>query len=168
MREIQVSKIEEAVKEMCISVNYVLSEDMSCALEEAVGKEESPLGKQILEQLQENLVIAREDRIPICQDTGMAVVFLEIGQDVHLTGGGLEEAVQADRVIVVSDGEIALQGKPREVFTQVERMRELHLDVPHMTSLAEELRKEGMPLKEGIMTVEEMAEEVCRVLCPSN
>ncbi len=95
MREIQVSKIEEAVKEMCISVNYVLSEDMSCALEEAVGKEESPLGKQILEQLQENLVIAREDRIPICQDTGMAVVFLEIGQDVHLTGGGLEEAVQA-------------------------------------------------------------------------
>ena len=80
----------------------------------------------------------------------------------------MEEAVTADRVIVVSDGEIALQGKPREVFTQVERMRELHLDVPHMTSLAEELRKEGMPLKEGIMTVEEMAEEVCRVLCPSN
>ncbi len=80
----------------------------------------------------------------------------------------MEEAVTADRVIVISDGEIAMQGLPREVFTQVERMRELHLDVPHMTSLAEELRSEGLPLREGIMTVDEMAEEVCRVLCPSN
>ncbi len=95
MREIQVSKIEESVREMCISVNYVLSEDMSCALEKAAEKEESPLGKQVLDQLQENLVIAREDRIPICQDTGMAIVFLEIGQDVHLTGGDVEEAVNA-------------------------------------------------------------------------
>ena len=95
MREIRVLEIEEAVKEMCISINYELSEDMSCALRAAVDKEESPLGKQVLEQLQENLVIAREDRIPICQDTGMAVVFLEIGQDVHLTGGDLEEAVHA-------------------------------------------------------------------------
>lgn len=80
----------------------------------------------------------------------------------------MEEAVTADRVIVVSDGEIALQGEPREVFTQVERMRELHLDVPHMTALADELRREGLPLREGIMTVDEMTEEVCRVLCPSN
>ena len=95
MRELQVSKIEEAVKEMCIDINYTLSEDLSCALEEAVRKEESPLGKQVLEQLQENLVIAREDRIPICQDTGMTIVFLEIGQDVHLTGGDVEEAVNA-------------------------------------------------------------------------
>ena len=95
MREIRVLEIEEAVKEMCISINYELSEDMSFALRAAVEKEESPLGKQVLEQLQENLVIAREDRIPICQDTGMAVVFLEIGQDVHLTGGDLEEAVHA-------------------------------------------------------------------------
>ena len=95
MREIRVLEIEEAVKEMCISINYELSEDMSCALRAAVDKEESPLGKQVLEQLQENLVIAREDRIPICQDTGMAVVFLEIGQDVHLTEGDLEEAVHA-------------------------------------------------------------------------
>ena len=95
MREIRVLEIEEAVKEMCISINYELSEDMSFALRAAVEKEESLLGKQVLEQLQENLVIAREDRIPICQDTGMAVVFLEIGQDVHLTGGDLEEAVHA-------------------------------------------------------------------------
>lgn len=95
MREVQVSEITKAVKEMCISINYELSEDMSCALRAAVDKEESPLGKQVLEQLQENLVIAREDRIPICQDTGMAVVFLEIGQDVHLTEGDLEEAVHA-------------------------------------------------------------------------
>jgi len=95
MRELQVSKIEEAVKEMCIDINYTLSEDLSYALEEAVRKEESPLGKQVLEQLQENLVIAREDRIPICQDTGMTIVFLEIGQDMHLTGGDVEEAVNA-------------------------------------------------------------------------
>lgn len=80
----------------------------------------------------------------------------------------MEEAITADRVIVVSDGEIALQGTPREVFSQVERMRELHLDVPHMTSLADALRREGLPLREGILTVEEMTEEVCRALCPSN
>ena len=80
----------------------------------------------------------------------------------------MEEAVQADRVIVVSDGEIVLQGKPREIFSQVERMRELHLDVPRMTSLAHELRGDGMPLSEGILTVDEMAEEVSRLLCPSN
>ena len=93
MREVQVAEITKAVKEMCISINYELSEDMSCALRAAVDKEESPLGKQVLEQLQENLAIAEEDRIPICQDTGMAIVFLEIGQDVHLTGGDLEKAV---------------------------------------------------------------------------
>ena len=80
----------------------------------------------------------------------------------------MEEAVQADRVIVVSDGEIVLQGKPREIFSQVERMRELQLDVPRMTSLAHELRGDGMPLSEGILTVDEMAEEVSRLLCPSN
>lgn len=95
MREIQVEKVTVAVKEMCISINYELSEDMANALNEAAEREESPLGRQVLEQLQENLVIAREDRIPICQDTGMAVVFLEVGQDVHFTGGDLEEAVHA-------------------------------------------------------------------------
>ncbi len=86
-------KIRENVREMCIEANYSLSSDMVDRLEEAVQKEESPLGRQILEQLQENLQIAREDQIPICQDTGMAVVFLEIGQEVHFEGGFLEDAV---------------------------------------------------------------------------
>lgn len=86
-------KIRENVRDMCIEANYSLSPDMVDRLEEAVQKEESPLGRQILEQLQENLQIAREDQIPICQDTGMAVVFLEIGQDVHFEGGFLEDAV---------------------------------------------------------------------------
>ena len=80
----------------------------------------------------------------------------------------MEEAAQADRVIVISDGEEALTGTPREVFRQVDRMRELHLDVPHMAALAHELREEGMPLPEGILTVEEMAGEVMKLLCPSN
>jgi len=77
----------------------------------------------------------------------------------------MEEAAQADRILVVSDGKIVSDGTPREIFSNVERMRELHLDVPRMTSLAGELRRDGMPLKEGILTVEELAEEVER-LCP--
>ena len=93
MRTVNVSEITAAVREMAISVNHELSPDMQKKLKEAVAKEESPLGKQILEQLQENLKIAKEDRIPICQDTGMAVVFLEVGQDVHLIGGDITEAV---------------------------------------------------------------------------
>lgn len=87
-------KVTEAVREMCINANYFLSADMKEKLDRAVAKEESPLGKQILCQLQENLQIAGEDKIPICQDTGMAVVFLEIGQEVSLTGGDINEAVQ--------------------------------------------------------------------------
>ncbi len=93
MKNIQVSEITRNIKEMCIEVNHQLSPDMEKLLREAAEKEESPLGKQILSQLEENLVIAREDRIPICQDTGMAVVFLEVGQEVHFEGGSLEEAV---------------------------------------------------------------------------
>ena len=93
MKNIQVSEIARNIKEMCIEVNHQLSKDMEKLLSEAVKKEESPLGKQILGQLEENLVIAREDRIPICQDTGMAVVFFEVGQEVHFEGGSLEEAV---------------------------------------------------------------------------
>ena len=93
MRTLNVSKITEAVKEMCIEANHFLAEDMREAIQDAAGMEESPLGRQILEQLQENMKIAGEDMIPICQDTGMAVVFLEIGQDVHFEGGLLEEAV---------------------------------------------------------------------------
>ncbi len=93
MREINVSEISKNIKEMCISANYELSADMQKVLSDALEKEESPVGKRILSQLQENLVIAREDYIPICQDTGMAVIFLKIGQDVHLVGGDLTEAV---------------------------------------------------------------------------
>lgn len=93
MRNVHVSEITRNIKEMCIEANHFLSEDMSAAMKNAVQTEESPLGKQILNQLQENLQIAGEDMIPICQDTGMAVVFLEIGQDVHLEGGSMEDAV---------------------------------------------------------------------------
>lgn len=93
MRTIEVAQITETIKEMCIEANHFLSDDMKEALCNAQKTEESALGKQILGQLQENLCIAGEDMIPICQDTGMAVIFMEIGQDVHFTGGSLEEAI---------------------------------------------------------------------------
>ena len=93
IRTIRVEEITKNIKEMCIEANHFLSPDMAEAMNCAEKNEEAPLGKQILEQLQENLKIAGEDMIPICQDTGMAVVFLEIGQDVHLEGGALEDAV---------------------------------------------------------------------------
>lgn len=93
MRTVQVSEITENIKEMCIEANHYLSRDMEAVMERAAETEEAPLGKQILGQLRENLEIAARDMIPICQDTGMAVVFLEIGQDVHLEGGLLEDAV---------------------------------------------------------------------------
>ncbi|MBO4899013.1 MAG: fumarate hydratase [Lachnospiraceae bacterium] len=95
MREIPVQTITDQIEKMCIEVNHFLSEDMKKALDRATIEEESDLGKGIFKQLQENLRIAGEDMIPICQDTGMAVVFLEVGQDVHLTGGDIEEAVNA-------------------------------------------------------------------------
>ena len=93
IREINVKEITEAVASMCIEVNHNLSEDMRCALDDAFNKESSELGKQILDQLKQNLVIAKEEMIPICQDTGMAVVFMEIGQEVHFEGGNLEDAI---------------------------------------------------------------------------
>ncbi len=93
MRAINVSVITQNIKEMCIEANHFLSEDMRHALRLAKEQEESSLGRQILGQLQENMTIAGEDMIPICQDTGMAVVFVEIGQDVHFEGGSLEDAV---------------------------------------------------------------------------
>lgn len=93
MREISCNAIISSIKEMCIQATHYLSDDMKSALYKGVEKEESPLGRQILEQLCENLTIAREDMIPICQDTGMAVVFVEIGQEVHITDGGLEDAI---------------------------------------------------------------------------
>lgn len=93
MRTVQVSEITKNIKEMCIEANHYLSKDMEAVMEKAAETEKAPLGKQILGQLRENLDIAAKDMIPICQDTGMAVVFLEIGQDVHLEGGFLEDAV---------------------------------------------------------------------------
>ena len=93
MRTIDVKIVTDNIKEMCIEANHFLSEDMAEALQTAHAKEKSPLGKQILDQLRENLQIAGEDMIPICQDTGMAVIFAEIGQDVHFEGGLLEDAI---------------------------------------------------------------------------
>ncbi len=93
MRIINVDLVVSAIKEMCIEANHFLSQDMKDAIEEAAKKEESVVGRQILEQLQENLNIAKREMIPICQDTGMAVIFMEIGQDVHFEGGFLEDAI---------------------------------------------------------------------------
>ena len=93
MRTIDVSLVTDTIKEMCIEANHFLSEDMKNALDKAKETEKSPLGCQILGQLEENLKIAGEDMIPICQDTGMAVLFVEIGQDVHFEGGNLEDAI---------------------------------------------------------------------------
>ncbi len=93
MRIIHVSEITRQIKEMCIESNYYLSPDMKTVFEESLKRECSPLGKQILEQLDENLTIAAQDQIPICQDTGMAVIFLKIGQEVHFEGGSLSEAI---------------------------------------------------------------------------
>lgn len=93
MRSVDVSIVTKNIKEMCIQANHFLSEDMDIAMKNAVETEEAPLGKQILTQLQENLKIAGEDMIPICQDTGMAVVFVEVGQEVHFEGGSLTDAI---------------------------------------------------------------------------
>ena len=94
MKTIECARITETVREMCIEATHFLTSDMEAALNQATEQEESPLGKQILSQLQENLKIAVEDMIPICQDTGMAVLFVKMGQDVHITGGSLADAIQ--------------------------------------------------------------------------
>ena len=93
MRELNVDIITQNIKEMCIEATHFLTEDMKNVLDDSVTKEESSLGKQILQQLQENLQIAGDEMIPICQDTGMAVVFIKAGQDVHFTGGNIEDAI---------------------------------------------------------------------------
>ncbi|MBP3468197.1 MAG: fumarate hydratase [Lachnospiraceae bacterium] len=93
MRTIKADVITETVKDMCIEASHFLSEDMKCALENAAQSEQSPLGKQVLNQLEENLSIAGSDMIPICQDTGMAVLFVELGQEVHIEGAWLEDAI---------------------------------------------------------------------------
>ncbi|MFQ9510069.1 MAG: fumarate hydratase [Lachnospiraceae bacterium] len=93
MREISCESIINNIREMCIEANHVLSDDMNQVLQEAKISEKSKLGKKILEQLEENLVIAKNDRIPICQDTGMAVIFIKVGQEVHIKDGILTDAI---------------------------------------------------------------------------
>lgn len=93
MRDVNVSEIIKNIKEMCIEANHFLSEDMKKVFKNAVDSEESPLGKQVLNQLNENLSIAASDMIPICQDTGMAVIFINVGQEVHFTGGDITDAI---------------------------------------------------------------------------
>ena len=93
MREIDCRQITDNIREMCIEATHFLSEDMKNALADAVKKEESTLGRQVLASLEENLEIAGKDMIPICQDTGMAILFVELGQEVHITGGALEDAI---------------------------------------------------------------------------
>lgn len=93
MRTIHTEEITSNIKEMCIEANHYLTPDMQKALECATVGERSAIGQKVLGQLQDNLRIAKEDTIPICQDTGMAVIFLEIGQDVHFEGGSLTEAI---------------------------------------------------------------------------
>ena len=93
IREINTAEIISTVKEMCIEANHFLSEDMDSALKKATAEEKSELGQKILNQLQDNLKIAGEEMIPICQDTGMAVFFVEVGQDVHFVGQPIEDAI---------------------------------------------------------------------------
>ena len=93
VRTINVNEITKNIKEMCIEANHYLSPDMDKAMKQAEQTEKSPLGKQILGQLQENLKIAAEDMIPICQDTGMAVIFINVGQEVHFTNGNITDAI---------------------------------------------------------------------------
>ncbi len=93
MRELSVKEVTSAIRDLCIEANYDLSRDMKDRLAEAKEKEESPIGKKILGDLEENLRIAKDDQIPICQDTGMAVVIMEIGQDLHFTEGNLTDAI---------------------------------------------------------------------------
>ena len=102
MKIINVEEITRNIKEMCIEANHYLTNDMKTALMQAAKKERSPLGKQILGQLEENLQIAAQDMIPICQDTGMAVIFMEIGQDVHVAGGSLTEGRDTGKGICVN------------------------------------------------------------------
>lgn len=104
MREVHSEEITKNIKEMCIEANHFLSPDMKKVFDNARKNEKSPLGCQILEQLDENLKIAGEDMIPICQDTGMAVVFIEIGQDVHIVGENIEDAINQGVIEGYVDG----------------------------------------------------------------
>ena len=102
MKTIQVEDITKNIREMCIEANHFLTEDMKAAMEQACKEEKSPVGQQVLSQLEDNLQIAGQDMIPICQDTGMAVIFMEIGQDVHFEGGSLEAAINEGCLLYTS------------------------------------------------------------------
>ncbi|MEE8417155.1 MAG: fumarate hydratase [candidate division Zixibacteria bacterium] len=104
MRNIDVGEITSAVKKLSMEANYYLGDDVVKALNAAAEKEESPLGKEIINQILENTKIARTENIPLCQDTGLSAIFVELGQDVHLAGGGLEEAIQEGIRLGYSEG----------------------------------------------------------------
>lgn len=93
IREIDSETITQTVKKLFIEANTILGDDVLCALQNAIGREEAPLGKQVLEKIVENAEIARQEKMPICQDTGLAVLFIEIGQDAHIAGGNLKDAI---------------------------------------------------------------------------
>lgn len=93
MREVSTDEITKNIKEMCIEANYILSDDVKNKIINSAAVENSEIGKKILSQLEENMEIAEREQIPICQDTGMAVVFIKIGQEIHITGGSLEDAI---------------------------------------------------------------------------
>ena len=109
MRTIHTDEITKCIKEMCMQVNVDLSPDVKDALLAGKEKEESTIGKQILEQLEKNLEIAKESQIPICQDTGMTVVFLRIGQEVHIDGGQKVKKVYVKKGDKVKKGDILLK-----------------------------------------------------------
>jgi len=131
MREIDVKVITEKVRDLCVKANTVLDEDVLQAFDRAIEKEESPVGADILRELKENARIAREENVAICQDTGFAVVFLEIGQDVHLTGGDLAQA--STREFGRDTGRVTSENRsviPSPVQTQeTTRLRFIHTDI---------------------------------------
>lgn len=132
MKIINTTTISDNVKEMCIEANYYLSEDMNSALKNATNSEKSELGKKILNQLQENLDIADKEMIPICQDTGMAVFFVEVGQDVHIEGGSLTDAINEGVRRGYTDGYLrkSVVGDPIErVNTKDNTPAVIHYDI---------------------------------------
>ncbi|MBO5448018.1 MAG: fumarate hydratase [Ruminococcus sp.] len=106
MREINVSEVESLVRELCIKANLYLPEDMEECIKCGREKEKSPVGKNVFDDIIENISVAKKETIPICQDTGMAVIFMEIGQDVHFTGGSLNEAVNRGVAAGYLDGRL--------------------------------------------------------------
>ena len=146
MKTIHTEEVTKVIKEMCIEANHFLSGDMCRRFEEAVRTEESPLGKKILGQLQENLKIAGNDMIPICQDTGMAVVFVKLGQEVHIEGTSLTDAINQG----VHDGYVegylrkSVVGDPIErINTQDNTPAVIHYEVTEGDSLELTLAPKG-------------------------